>query len=87
MRTGLKNQHGYCFIVLGHQYCHRDVMKTLYCWFVRDVTAGVHVCGQEQKHFAPLGTKLCCDVYSSKKNSIVLTPNIAALSHGCSPRV
>ena len=63
-------------------------MKTLYCWFVCDVTAGVHVGGQEQKHFAPLGTKLCCVVYSSKKkNSIVLTPNMAALSHGCSPRV
>ena len=87
LRTGLKNQHGHCFIVLEHQYGHRDVMKTLYCWFARDVTAGVHVGGQEQKHFAPLGTKLCCHVNSLKKNSIVLTPNMAALSHGCSPRV
>ena len=49
-------------------------MKTLYCWFVRDVTAGVHVGGQEQKHFAPLGTKLCCDVYSSKKKILLCWP-------------
>ena len=24
-RIGLGHQHGYCFIVLGHQYCRRDV--------------------------------------------------------------
>ena len=54
-------------------------MKTLYCWFVRDVTAGVHVGGQEQKHFAPLGTKLCCDVYSSKKKFYCVDPQHSRL--------
>ena len=54
-------------------------MKTFYCWFARDVTAAMHVGGQEQKHFAPLGTKLCFHVNSSGKKSIVLTPNMAAL--------
>ena len=53
-------------------------MKTLYCWFARDVTAAMYVSGQEQKHFAPPGTKLYFHVNSSKKNSIVLTPNMAA---------
>ena len=44
---------------------------------------GGHVGGQEQKHFSPLGTKLYFHVNSSRKNSIVLTPNMAALSRGC----
>ena len=43
---------------------------------------GGHVRGQEQNHFSPLGTKLCFQVNSSRKNSIVLTPNMAALSRG-----
>ena len=48
---------------------------------------GSHVGGQEQKHFSPLGTKLYFHVNSSRKNSIVLTPNMAALSRGCKPRI
>ena len=44
---------------------------------------GGHVGGQEQKHFSPLAAKLCFRVNSSRKNSIVLTPNMAALSRGC----
>ena len=43
---------------------------------------GSHVSGQEQKHFSSLGTKLYFHVNSSRKNSIVLTPNMAALSRG-----
>ena len=44
---------------------------------------GGHVGDQEQKHFSPLGTKLYFHVNSSRKTSIVLTPNMAALSRGC----
>ena len=39
------------------------------------------------KHFSPLGTKRYFPVNSSRKNSIVLTPNMAALSRGCKPRI
>ena len=48
---------------------------------------GGHVGGQEQKHFSPLGTKLYFHVNSSRKYSFVLTPNMAALSCGCKPRI
>ena len=48
---------------------------------------GGHVGGQEQKHFSPLGTKLNFHVNSSRKYSFVLTPNMAALSRGCKPRI
>ena len=48
---------------------------------------GGHVGGQEQKHFSPLGTKLHFHVNYSRKSSIVLTPNMAALSRGCKPRI
>ena len=48
---------------------------------------GGHVGGQEQKHFSPLGTKLYFHVNSSRKYSFVLTPNMAALSRGCKPRI
>jgi len=51
----------------------------------RDVTAAVG--GQKQKHFCSLGSKLCFHVNSSSKNSIVLTPNMAALSRGRKPIV
>ena len=44
---------------------------------------GGHVGDQEQKHFSPLGTKLYLNVNSSRKTSIVLTPNMAAPSRGC----
>ena len=46
-----------------------------------------HVDGQEQKYLSPLGTKLYFCVNSSRKNSIVLTLNMAALSPGCKPRI
>ena len=48
---------------------------------------GGHVGGQERKLFSPLGTKLYVHANSSRKNSIVLTTNKAALSHGCKPRI
>ena len=48
---------------------------------------GGHVGGQEQKHFSPLWFKLHFHVNSSRKNSKVLTPNTAALSRGCKPRI
>ena len=48
---------------------------------------GGHVDGQEQKHFSPLGTKLYFHVNTSRKYSFVLTPNMAALSRGCKPRI
>ena len=57
-----------------------------YCWFARDVTSA-QVGGQEQKHFSLLGTKLYFHVNSSRRNSIVLIPNIAALSRGYKPRI
>ena len=41
---------------------------------------GGHVGGQEQKHFY-------FHVNSSRKYSFVLTPNMAALSRGCKPRI
>ena len=44
---------------------------------------GGHVDGQEQKHLSSLGTKLYFHVNSSLKNSILLTPNMAALWRGC----
>ena len=48
---------------------------------------GGHVGGQEQKHFSPLGTKLYFHVNYSRKYSFALTPNMAALSRGCKPRI
>ena len=48
---------------------------------------GGHVDGQEQKHFSPLGTKLYFHVNSLRKYSFVLTPNMAALSRDCKPRI
>ena len=48
---------------------------------------GRHVGGQKQKHFSPLGTKLYFHINSSSNISIVLTPNMAALSRGCKPRI
>ena len=48
---------------------------------------GGHVGGPEQKHSSPLGTKLYFHVNSSRKDSFVLTPNMAALSRGCKPRI
>ena len=59
------------------QYC-----KTTSTW-----RQGSHVDGQEQKHLSPLGTELYFHVNSLRKNSMVLTPNIAALSSGCKPRI
>ena len=48
---------------------------------------GGHVGAQEQKLSFPLGTKLYFHVNSYRKNSIVLTLNMAALSDGCKPRI
>ena len=48
---------------------------------------GGHVGGQEQKYFSPLGTKRYFHVNFSCKISILLNPNMAALSRGCKPRI
>ena len=48
---------------------------------------GGHVGDQEQKHFSPRGTKLYFHVNFSRKYSFVLSPNMAALSRGCKPRI
>ena len=56
------------------------------CLFACDIRVAI-VGGQEQKHYSPLGTKLYFHVNSVRKNSIVLTPNMAALFRGCKPRV
>ena len=60
-----------------------------YCWFARDVRRPCWWCvgGQEQEHFSLLGTKPYFHLNSSRKNSIVLTTNMAALSRGCKPRI
>ena len=39
---------------------------------------GGHVCGQELKHFSPLGTKLCFHVNSSREKIYCFDPQ-----HGC----
>ena len=54
-------------------------------WFARDVTAAMLVV-KNKIISPPLGTKLYFYVNSSRKNSIVLTPNMTALSSGCKPR-
>ena len=41
----------------------------------------------KNKIISLLGAKLYFHVNSSRKNYIVLTPNVAALSHGCKPRI
>ena len=64
----------------------RPRKATRYCWFVRDLTAAMLVV-KNKKHFSPLGTKLNFHVNSSRKYSFVLTPNMAALSRGCKPRI
>ena len=55
-----------------------------YCWFARDVTEAVLVVNNKSIS-QPLGTLF--HVNSSRKNSIVLTPNMAAWSRGCKPRI
>ena len=58
---------------------HPDLIRILPVW-VRLVVGG-----QEQKHFSPLGTELYFFVNYSRKNAIVLTHNMVALSRGCKP--
>ena len=69
-------------------YIKRDnylgVLWVLPIWTWRHVS---HVGDEEQKHFSLLGTKLHFQVNSSRKNSIVLTTNMAALLHGCKPGI
>ena len=55
------------------------------CLFARDVTATILVV--KNKSIYLLGTKLYFHVNFSSKISIVLTPNMAALSCGCKPRI
>ena len=42
---------------------------------------------QEQKDFSPLGKQLFFMSILRKQNYIVLTPNMAALSSDCKPRI
>lgn len=48
---------------------------------------GGDVGGQEQKNFSPLGTELYVHLNSSRKNSILLTLNMAALKRNCKARI
>ena len=50
------------------------------------VTSRWHVNGREQKHFSPLGTKRYF-LMNSPRKFFALTPNMAALSRGCKPRI
>ena len=52
-----------------------------HCWFARVVMAAMLVI-KNKSYFSPQGTELCFHVNYSRKNSIVLTPNMAALSRG-----
>ena len=61
-------------------------VKTLYYWFASDVTAAMLLV-KNKSMSSPLGTKLYFHVNFSSKISIVLTPNMAALSRGCKPRI
>ena len=63
--------------------CCAEPVQLLVCMWRH----GGHVGGQEQKHFSPLGTKLYFHLNSSRKYYFVLTPNMAALSRGCKPRI
>ena len=53
----------------------------LNCSFASDVTAAMLVVKYKRN------SKLYFQVNSSRKNSFVLTPNMAALSRGCKPRI
>ena len=63
-----------------------ETTKQNNCWFARDITEAMLVV-KKQKHFSPLGTELYFHVNSSRRNSIVLTPKMAALLRGCKPRI
>ena len=58
-----------------------------YCWFACDVTAAMLLVKNKSISLLWLGTKLYFHVNTSRKNSIVLDPNMAALSRGCKPRI
>ena len=62
------------------------ILLTSFSRSVPKVASGP-VGGLEQKHFSPLGAKLYFHENFSSKISIVLTPNMAALSRGCKPRI
>ena len=63
-----------------------QVNLAVYRWFAREVTAVMLVV--KNKGFFLLATKLHFHVNSSRKNkSIALTPNMAAMSRGCKPRI
>ena len=70
-----------CLTVTPSKIKRQTSQLLVYTW-----CHGGYVGGQEQKHFSPLGTKLYFHV-KSRKNSIVLTRNMAALSLGCKPRI
>ena len=53
----------------------------------RDLEHSLPLLRQKQKHFSPLGTNHYFHVTSSRKNSIVLIPNMAALSRECKTRI
>ena len=71
-----------CYFAKNYGFAIRIFLLLVCTW-----RHGGHVGGQAQKHFSPLGTKLYFHVNSSRKYSFVLTPNMAALSHGCKPRI
>ena len=57
----------------------------MYCWLAGDDTAAMF--GQEQNHFSTLEIKLYFHANSSRKDSFVLTPNMATLSRYCKARI
>ena len=69
-----------CMEYFLFEYCLHKLLVCTWCH-------GGRVGGQEQKHFSPLVTKLHFHVNSWRKNYIVFTPSVAALSRGCKPRI
>lgn len=96
LRCGLYIRHCRCHWIMAAWFVFLHFFLVPLCWYAvseRQILLvctwrhGGHVGGQEQKHFPPLGTKLYFHVNSSRKYSFVLTPNMAALSRGCKPRI
>ena len=64
-----------------------------FSFFWDNVIAGFHVTSRrpcwwsKTKRFSPLGTKLYFHGNYSRKNSVVLTPNMATLSSDCKRRI
>ena len=58
-----------------------------YCWFSTDVTAAIFVEKNKRVSILPMGKRPFFQANFAKKNCIVLSINMAALSCGCKPRM